>query len=85
MSSTTGKPAKPKTLPITVFTETPEEARRLAEKDDNAKALTSGPGTLSFHSLIAAHGAGDFQTLYCPKEYRDRWARPVGGAVKCQT
>lgn len=69
------------TAPITIFTPDAQSARELASASKSAEAIVSGPGTLNFHKLIAAHGAGDFETLFCPVEYKDKWRTPCGGKV----
>lgn len=68
-------------LPITVFTPDAATAQKLAAETENSEAIISGPGTLNFHKLIAAHGAGDFETLFCPVEYKGKWREPCGGKV----
>lgn len=67
--------------PITIFCADAAEASRLAAGDKNARAMTSGPGTLKFHALIAQHGAGEFKTLYVPAALKDSFKPPVGGEV----
>lgn len=57
------------TTPITVFVKDAAEAcNREAHNQANSRALTTDPGTLKFHALIAQHGAGEFKTLYVPLE-----------------
>lgn len=67
--------------PITVYVSDATRAKQLAAQDKNARAMTSGPGTLMFHRLIAEHGAGEFETLYVPAEFKGKWKSPVGGKV----
>jgi hypothetical protein len=73
--------AKIKSTPITIFTADQEEARLLASREQDSRAMTSGPGTLKFHRLIAEHGAGVFKTLYCPVALKPLWRTPAGGIV----
>lgn len=68
--------------PITVFCQTPEQAIQKARADNSGAALTSGPGTIKFHALIAQHGAGEFKTLYVPLVLKGKFAPPVGGIVR---
>lgn len=81
MSVITKKPAKA-VAPVTVFVASIADAQRLERENEGCKAITSGIGTLKFHHLIAAHGAGEFETLFCPIEFKSQWKRPVGGVVK---
>lgn len=73
-----------RSTPITVFCRDADEAMRLSAADKNSRATVTGPGTLSFHALIARHGAGDFQTLYVPKSLQGQFKPPVGGIVIIQ-
>lgn len=69
--------------PITVFVKDAAEAcNREAHNAATSRALTSGPGTLNFHALIAQHGAGEFKTLYVPLALKGKFAPPVGGIVR---
>lgn len=68
--------------PITVFCKTTEQALELSAADKDSCVTITGPGTLSFHSLIAGHGAGDFTTLYVPERLRGTFKPPVGGVVR---
>jgi homogentisate 1,2-dioxygenase len=68
--------------PITVFCRDTDEALALSAKDNDSRASVTGPGTLSFHTLIAEHGAGVFTTLYVPLALKDSFKPPVGGIVK---
>lgn len=81
MSATTKNRAKPLT-PVTVYVRDAADAQLMASQTPYAEALTSGPGTLKFHHLIAAHGAGDFETLFCPEEYETLWVPPTGGRIE---
>ena len=65
--------------PITVFTANSHEAVVMAQVDKDSRALTTGPGTLSFHQLIAEHGAGVFKTLYVPLDLKGKFKTPAGG------
>ena len=65
--------------PITVFTSDVDEAQAMAAATPNSRAIIGGRGTLGYHYLIAAHGAGDFKTLYVPIGLRDSFRTPVGG------
>jgi hypothetical protein len=69
-------------IPITVFCRDTDEALALSAKDSDSRASVTGPGTLSFHTLIAEHGAGVFKTLYVPLALKDKFAPPVGGEVR---
>lgn len=71
-----------RTTPITVFCRDAEEAMRLSAADKDSRATVTGPGTLSFHALIAGHGAGEFTTLYVPLALQDTFKPPAGGIVK---
>lgn len=44
--------------------------------------MVSGPGTLTFHRLIAEHGAGVFKTLYVPLALKGSFKTPAGGEVR---
>jgi len=68
--------------PITIFTANAAEAISLAAQDTDSRAMTTGPGTLKFHALIAQHGAGEFKTLYAPLSMRPLWQTPAGGEVR---
>ena len=68
--------------PITVFVADKTEAMRRCNLDMDSRALTTGPGTLAFHALIAQHGAGEFTTLYAPLALKGTFAPPVGGEVR---
>ena len=68
--------------PITVFCADAVEASCLAAGDKNARALTGGIGTLNFHSLLAAHGAGEFEFLYAPLALKGKFMTPAGGEVR---
>jgi len=70
-----------RTTPITCYVANVERAIALAEATPNSKAMTSGPGTLSFHLSIAQHGAGEFETLFVPEALRGKWREPAGGRV----
>lgn len=67
--------------PITIFCADAVEASCLAAGDKNSRAMTSGPGTLRFHALIAQHGAGEFKTLYVPAALKGTFKTPTGGEV----
>ena len=69
------------TKPITIFVASGAEALRLAQLDEDSRALCTGPGTLNFHKLIAEHGAGAFRTLYVAQELRASFKLPAGGEV----
>lgn len=68
--------------PITVFCRNADEAMRLSAADKDSRATVTGPGTLSFHALIARHGACEFTTLYVPLSLKGKFATPVGGIVR---
>lgn len=69
------------TTPITVFVTEKTEAMRRCNLDKDSRALTSGLGTLAFHSLIAQHGAGEFKTLYVLLSLKGTFMPPAGGEV----
>lgn len=67
--------------PITIYVADAARAKALAAADKDSRAMLSGAGTLSFHLLIAQHGAGEFKTLYVPMALRGKFALPAGGKV----
>lgn len=68
--------------PVTVFCRSDGQTLELSAADKDSRAIVTGPGTLSFHALIAGHGAGDFTTLYVPLRLKGTFALPAGGIVK---
>lgn len=66
----------------TIFCNNPEQAEFLAGEDKSGEAMTTGPGTLKFHSLIAQHASGVFENLYVPVELRGKFVPPCGGEVE---
>jgi hypothetical protein len=68
--------------PITCFTRDETEAQRLATQFADSRAMTSRPGTLAFHTLVAQHGAGEFKFLYVPCHLMGTFKPPVGGEVR---
>ena len=69
-------------FPVTVFCVDRQEALDRASQDRDSRAMIGGPGTLNFHSLIAAHGSGEFTTLYVPVDLKGTFMPPAGGIVK---
>jgi hypothetical protein len=67
--------------PITVFCADADEALRLSAADRDSRAIITGPGTMSFHALLAEHGAGTFKTLYVPLNLKGKFKAPAGGIV----
>lgn len=67
--------------PITIFCEDPAHEAWLAD-DPDSRVMRTGPGTLSFHKLIAEHGAGIFKTLYVPLSLKGTFSPPAGGEVR---
>jgi hypothetical protein len=68
--------------PRTVFCSTDEQVAEMVAANPGSRALTTGPGSLSFHLTIAQHGAGEFETLYVAPAARGKFAPPVGGIIE---
>ena len=68
--------------PRTVYCTTEEQARTLSTNDRDSRALVTGPGTLSFHRLLAEHGSGEFRSLYVAPGLRGQFSSPCGGIVE---
>lgn len=74
--------AKHNNHPRVVFCQSEHQAQSLAFSDPDGRAFISGPGTLAFHSLLAAHGAGEFTTLYVAPAVRGKFMCPAGAIIE---
>ena len=68
--------------PRVVYCASEEQARQMTAADAGSRALVTGPGTLAFHSLLAEHGAGVFETLHVAPAMRGKFRAPCGATIE---
>lgn len=70
-----------KSTPITILCIDEVEAEKMAARMQGSRALAGEAGSLNFHADIAAHGAGEFQTLWVPMTLVGTFSAPAGGEI----